>query len=125
MSNPTNVNIAYVNTFKKYYSNNLGIANDSEVNNDIEVLKEEIDLKGISNQEIMLNINSHVGHLSEKQRLPSIKVIHSELFADHPAVTNAIMQDIEVDGAAPIRNHPYGVNARKMAIIKREVDYMI
>ena len=67
MSNPTNVIIAHVNRFKKYFSNNLGVANDSEVNNDIEVLKGNIDLKGMSNQKIMLNINSYLGYLLKKQ----------------------------------------------------------
>ena len=79
----------------------------------------------MSNKEIMLNINSYLGHLSEKQRLSSIKVIHSELFADHPAVTNAIIHDIDVEWAALIRSHSFGVNAGKIAIIKREVDYTI
>ena len=39
------------------------MANISEVNDDTEVLKGDIDIKGMSNQEIMLNTNSYSGHL--------------------------------------------------------------
>ena len=44
------------------------MANISKVSDDIGLLKGDIDLKGTSSQEIMLNINSHLGHLSERKR---------------------------------------------------------
>ena len=67
MSNPTKITIAHANKPKEYYSNIVCMANISEVNNDIEVFKR--DINEMSNQEINLNINSYLGHLSEKQRL--------------------------------------------------------
>ena len=108
--------------FCKLLQGTVCVANISEVNDDIVVLKGDIGLKGMYNQEIMLYINSHLDLLSEKQRVSLIKPIYSnsELFADHPSVTNSIMHDIEVEGAAPIRSHPYRVNAEKKAKIKQK-----
>ena len=98
VSNPTKVTIAYANKLKKYYSNDVCAANISEVNNNIEVLKEDRDIKKMSNQEILSNKNRYLSHLPEKQKLVLINFIHSnsDLFADHPSVTNIIVHDIDV-----------------------------
>ncbi len=44
---------------------------------------------------------------------------------DTPSQTTAKVHDIEIEGSAPIRQHPYRINPVKREIIKEEVKYLL
>ena len=56
VSNPRKVTTTHTNKLKKYYFNDVCVENISEVNNNIEVLGEDIDIKRMSNQKTLSNI---------------------------------------------------------------------
>lgn len=77
----------------------------------------------LSNSEVLADLSAHLGHLSEEQArdLSQLFGAFPMLFGDTPSGTTAIEHDIDVRDSAPIRQHPYRVNAAKRAIMKEEV----
>lgn len=81
----------------------------------------------LSNSEILADLQSHVGHLCDEQYSDMVQLLsdYPMLFSDTPTQTTVIQHDIEVNNSAPIRQHPYRVNATKRAIMKQEVKYLL
>ncbi len=81
----------------------------------------------LNNSEILLTIEQRLSYLPKQQRQDIILLINQypALFADTPSQTTAIVHDIEIEGSAPIRQHPYRVNPVKREIMKEEVKYLL
>ncbi|KAL2102544.1 hypothetical protein ACEWY4_001712 [Coilia grayii] len=81
----------------------------------------------LKNSEILNDLPAYLSHLSESEAsdLTALFKSHRDLFSDIPRCTNAIVHDIEVEGAKPIRQHPYRANPLKRAILKQEVNFML
>lgn len=47
------------------------------------------------------------------------------MFQDIPSRTSLIEHDVDVGNAAPIRQHPYRVNATKREVMRKEVSYLL
>ncbi len=50
---------------------------------------------------------------------------YETIFSDVPTKTNIVYHDIEVDGATPIKQHPYRTNPEKSTHLQVEVEYML
>lgn len=76
---------------------------------------------------MLLNIEQMLSYLPDQQRQDIMLLIkeYPSLFADTPSQTTAIVHDIEIEGSAPIRQHPYRVNPVKREIMKEEVKYLL
>ena len=46
-------------------------------------------------------------------------------FQDVPSRTNVLEHDVDVGGAAPVRQHPYRVNAHKRELMRKEARYLL
>ena len=81
----------------------------------------------LKNSEILSNIEKKLEHLPLEELLPLASLIREYecLFRDVPSKTTLIKHDVEIiDGAKPVREHPYRVNPLKMKIMDDEVKYM-
>lgn len=100
----------------------------SEVDSDGVVLRHAFQ-QGLrlENSEILRDLHSHVSHLTVKQRIDIVKVLSDFkcLFGDVPTQTNVLKHDIDVNGARPIKQHAYRVNAMKRSVMSKEVEYLL
>lgn len=83
----------------------------------------------LKNSEMLLNIEQMLSYLPDQQRQDIILLIkqYPSLFADASSQTTTpfrLVHDIEIEGSAPIRQHPYRVNPVKREIMKEEVKYL-
>lgn len=81
----------------------------------------------LANSEILNNLHSYFNHLTMDQEADVVKVISDFncLFSDVPKQTNVLQHDIVVNGARPIKQHAYRVNAVKKSIMRQEVSYLL
>ena len=81
----------------------------------------------LTNSEVIANLDTKLGHLDKSKQVELTNLIHKfdNLFSDVPTKTNVVYHDIDVDGATPIKQHPYRLNPEKAKILKQEVDYML
>ena len=81
----------------------------------------------LANSKIMANLSSYLSHLSTEKCTEVVQLIteYSMLFNDTPTRTSVIEHDIVVSDPAPIRQHPYRVNAAKRSAMKKEVQYLL
>ena len=81
----------------------------------------------LSNSEALQTLGSRLAHLTEPQRGDVVHLVESNqsLFLDVPTQTSVLTHDIDVDGARPIKQHPYRVNPDKRRRLKKQVDYML
>ena len=79
------------------------------------------------NSKMLLSLDSHLAYLDEERRADMVALIRGFpcLFGDVPSLTTVLKHDIDVGGAAPIRQHPYRVNATKRLIMSQEVSYLV
>jgi hypothetical protein len=79
------------------------------------------------NSQMLLSLDSHLAYLDEERRADMVALIRGFpcLFGDVPSLTNVLKHEIDVGGAAPIRQHPYRVNATKRLIMSQEVSYLV
>ena len=49
----------------------------------------------------------------------------SDVFPDVPCKTLLACHEVDVGNARPIKQHCYRLNPRKLAILRKEVDYML
>ena len=96
--------------------------NEDEVVGNIPALGESL-----QNSNVLNNLQTFLGHLSDYQRESIIKLINNfpSIFSDVPSRTNVLFHDIDVGDAAPVKQHPYRVNPLKRGIMKTEVEYML
>ena len=81
----------------------------------------------LPNSEMLADLPTHLSHLSDEQAVDIAQLIgkYPMLFGDTPSQTTVIEHDIDVKDSAPIRQHPYRVNATKREIMKKEVNYLL
>ncbi len=81
----------------------------------------------LDNSEILNNLHSYFNHLTMDQEADVVKVISDFncLFSDVPKQTNVLQHEIVVNGARPIKQHAYRVNAVKKSIMRQEVSYLL
>jgi len=81
----------------------------------------------LSNSEILNNLDKKLKHLSppQKTKIESLLQEFKAIFPDTPGITTAVVHDMDVGEAVPIKQHPYRVNPAKRDCISKEVAYMI
>uniref|UniRef100_A0AAY5KLN0 ribonuclease H n=1 Tax=Esox lucius TaxID=8010 RepID=A0AAY5KLN0_ESOLU len=81
----------------------------------------------LSNSEMLKTLPLIMGHLNKDQMTDLIALLNCFLtvFQDVPSRTSVLEHDVDVGDTAPIRQHPYRVNARKREILKGEVEYLL
>ena len=81
----------------------------------------------VANSDVLKNLDTKLGHLDKSQQDQLTSLIHKydNLFSDVPTKTDVVYHDIEIDGAAPIKQHPYRLNPEKTKHLKAEVQYML
>ena len=62
---------------------------------------------------------------SKQNELIAVILSFPEIFKDVPTRTTVLAHDVNVGGAAPIRQHPYRVNARKRELMRKETGYLL
>ena len=79
------------------------------------------------NSQMLLSLDSHLAYLDEERRADMVALIRGFpcLFGDVPSLTTVLKHDIDVGGAAPIRQHPYRVNTTKRLIMSQEASYLV
>ncbi len=81
----------------------------------------------LNHSEVLLDLNSHLLHLTEDQKADIVSLIQSflGLFSDVPTQTNAIKHDIELNEHPLIKQNAYRVNPAKRKVIESEVKYLM
>ena len=81
----------------------------------------------MKNSHILGALDTILSHLPPSQSHDINRVIqeHLPLSPDTPGVTHAIQLDVDVGGAAPIRQHPYRLNPSKKTILQAEIKKML
>lgn len=81
----------------------------------------------LANSEKLKSLHTDLCHLGAEQQSDILNFVNSFpfLFSDVPSRTTVLEHDIEVGGAAPIRQHPYRVNQTKRAVMQNEVLYLL
>ena len=81
----------------------------------------------VANSDVLKNLDTKLGHLDKSQQDQLTSLIHKydNLFSDVPTKTDVVYHDIEIDGATPIKQHPYRLNPEKTKHLKAEVQYML
>ena len=80
------------------------------------------------NSHIYSNLPDYVPHLTLEQQneLHSLLHKHHIVFTDKPGICKTVSHDIELmPNVSPIRQSPYRLNPHKLAIMKKEVDYLL
>ncbi|KAL3992385.1 DnaJ-like proiein [Sarotherodon galilaeus] len=81
----------------------------------------------LSNSEMLKALPSLLEHLSLEQQ-EDITVLIDEytcLFGDVPTRTTVLEHDIDVQGAKPIKQHPYRASPHKRLLMRQEADYLL
>lgn len=81
----------------------------------------------MKNSEVLCNLTSFLSHLPVTDREDLISLIkqHVDLFPDVPRRTTAIVHDIDVGTARPIKQHPYHANLLKRSLFQKKVKLMV
>lgn len=81
----------------------------------------------LNNSAVLGNLDAKFAHLPSKegQSLKTILSEYRDLFSDAPRCTNATVHDVELKEDNLIRQHPYRLSLRKLAVLKEEIDYML
>lgn len=81
----------------------------------------------LCNSEVLKSLPSHMEHLESDQIADLVVLVNRFLsvFQDIPSRTSLIEHDVDVGNAAPIRQHPYRVNATKREVMRKEVSYLL
>lgn len=81
----------------------------------------------LSNSEILSDPSKLLCHLTEEQGADIVILFQSfpQIFGDVPKQTDVLYHDINVRDAAPIKQHPYRMNASKRATMRKEVEYLL
>ncbi len=133
--------VCHINMLKRYVARGKGEESKSSVvpvassamvlptTNDDGLCLRSMPASGVrlNNSEVLLDLNSHLLHLTEDQKADIVLLIQSflGLFSDVPTQTKAIKHDIEVNEHSPIKQNAYRVNPAKRKVIESEVKYLM
>jgi hypothetical protein len=72
------------------------------------------------------DLDTKLSHLTNVQQNDVKGLLHTfkHLFSDTPQITNIGYHDVIVDGATPVKQHPYRVNPLKAQYLNDEIKYM-
>ena len=131
--------LCHVNTLKPYKEKVLvpdqGVHPMLTVALETPISREEVppenDMPGecgkLKNSSILANLESKVQHLSASRQAQLSSLLNEfvDVFPDVPKQTTAMLHDMEVGDASPIKQHPYHINPLKLEVMKKEVEYML
>lgn len=82
-----------------------------------------------TNKQVLSHIKTHLSYLSEAKTNDVISILQEvpEVTADTPGSCNHTLHDVQLvsEEVRPIRQRAYRLNPEKMAIMKKEVDYLL
>jgi len=81
----------------------------------------------LTNSEWLSQIDQKLSHLQPDQRRQMKQLIEEFacLFPDTPSATHLIQHDVDVGDAKPVKQHPYRMNPQKLAILEKEIQYLL
>ena len=81
----------------------------------------------LKNSSILAKLESKVQHLSASRQAQLSSLLNEfvDVFPNVPKQTTAMLHDVEVGDASPIKQHPYRINPLKLEVMKKEVEYML
>ena len=79
------------------------------------------------NSDVLANLDKKLSHLPLKERAEVVNLIKEFilLFPDTPGKTTAVIHDVDIEDAAPCRQHPYQMNPLKLQHLQSEIEYML
>ena len=79
------------------------------------------------NSDVLANLDKKLSHLPLKERAEVVNLIKEFilLFPDTPGKTTAVTHDVDIEDAAPCRQHPYRMNPLKLQHLQSEIEYML
>ena len=71
----------------------------------------------------MANLDSKMAHLTfdQREKLKNLVFSIKNSFPDVPSKTTAACHDVDIAGAAPIKQHPYRLNPLKHEVMRNEI----
>ena len=98
-------------------------SHNCDKNRETEDQKFAHDIK-LKNSDCLANLDVKLGHLSteRQEQLKSLILEFKHLFPDTPGKTDKVCHDVDVNDAAPIKQHPYRINPVKLKHFQSEVD---
>ncbi len=81
----------------------------------------------LTNSDVLVNLSSVVGHLSEAQCTELAELIgkYTMLFGDVPSHTHVLEHEIDVGDEKPMKQHFYHCNPEKQKFLDLEVDHIL
>ena len=81
----------------------------------------------LKNSDVLQHLDEKLQHLPMGERMAVAELVRefSDVFPDVPCKTPFACHDVDVGNARPIKQHPYRLNPTKLAILRKEVDYML
>ena len=81
----------------------------------------------LRNSEILAKLDQEFTHLPTDQQVELRELIreYPTLFPDVPSVTTTLIQDVDVQGAPPIKKHAYRMNPQKREYLRKEIQYLL
>ena len=123
------VRYCHVNLLKAYTERPLSqpVMTITEVGSDTQQLDlDTADVK-LRNSEILTKLDQEFAHLPADEQVELKQLIgdYLTLFPDVPSVTNTLIQDVDVEGASPIKKHAYRMNPQKREYLRKEIQYLL
>ena len=103
---------------------NLNVNTNVNVNDNV---NDDVCNMKLKNSDVLNDLDDKLKHLSYEQRneLKDLMFKYKNLFPDVPTKTNLVYHDVDVNGATPVKQHPYRVNPIKLEIMRKEIKYML
>ena len=81
----------------------------------------------LQNSDVLRRLDKKLQHLPVGERESVARLVRefNDVFPDVPCKTTLACHDVDVGNACPIKQHPYRPNPGKLAILRKEVDYML
>jgi hypothetical protein len=79
----------------------------------------------LRNSEILTKLDQEFAHLPADEQVELKQFIgdYPTLFPDVPSVTNTLIQDVDVQGASPIKKPAYRMNPQKREYLRKEIQW--
>ena len=81
----------------------------------------------MTNSDVMADLESKLSHMAPNETPVLLDLFNefSVLFSDTPGCTTAIVHDVDVGSARPIKQHPYRMNITKLKAVQDEIHYLL
>ena len=131
--------LCHINMLKKYIDRDNSVVSPISVVNSVPQEQSEMDSEDMNfiksdpsssklqNSDILKDLDQKLSHLDPVKRLELKQLIleYEHLFPDIPTRTDRIFHDVDIDGAKPVKQHPYRMNPVKQQYLREEIQYLL